>query len=329
MGFNNKTVPVSLPPTQFAPLTVGIPLTVHCDSPPPSSYKLSRAEDKVSPSTLFDFCSLRALPNCTLALATMNTILATPVKATFDNHLVDQEYLTSRDHRRSNVTETVHGRHRAARRLEEQRKVLWSAHTNFEVAPKWTRHAEEYINPHLLEHEREPIAPRYGADSVPSRLMPNSERCRCSWCLEPLAAKKATLRRETQAVVKSVVSGSTSARKGQWVDWDWTGENDSFAVEHGDEWGQAVDKPAPVAQVDLLAMAKPAKAKRRTIAHQKRALTYGSFAGPSHRDVDNISMLDYEETWEHLDPDQLDRLLRGLDDNDAASEWDWDKCSQA
>ena len=196
------------------------------------------------------------------ATLTANTNIAV------DSH-VDKEYLASRDERRSNVTATVHGRHQAARRLEEQRKVLWGDN-HVHVAPKWTRHAEDYVNPHLLEHEREPIAPRYGPDSVPSRLMPHgSDRCKCSFCIAPHAGKKGSFRRETQAGIKYVVTGLR--QKGPLSEWDREGENDLHSSERLNPWGfEEAFKAPPAAELDLLAMAKPAKVKRGSecISHQ-------------------------------------------------------------
>ena len=42
-------------------------------------------------------------------------------------------------------------------------------------------------------------------------------------------------------------------------------------------------------------------------------------------DIDEISILDFEETWEHLD---LERLDLGTDDGERGSEWEWERFSQ-
>lgn len=51
-------------------------------------------------------------------------------------------------------------------------------------------------------------------------------------------------------------------------------------------------------------------------------------------DIDELSILDFEETWEHLDLDALDLSVLDLDDEsrprqpDEGSEWEWDRLSQ-
>lgn len=97
-----------------------------------------------------------------------------------------------------------------------------------------------------------------------------------------------------------------------------------------------VDKCAPAPTVDLLSMAKPAKGRKRASrvapgpSPQRLALARaflepvasGSGALP---DIDEISILDFEDTWEHLD---LDRLDSGVEDGERGSEWEWERFSQ-
>jgi hypothetical protein len=149
--------------------------------------------------------------------------------------------------------------------------------------------------------------------------------------------------------------GGFGGYKKNCVDWDWNGRDDPFAYDDHD-WmlDYADDKAAPEATtLDLLAMAKPAKKSKRQAARRESLsqsvrftmlmILFRSIEGKAPQrlaragstfvalpNIDEISALDYEETWERLDLDNLD--LTFLDhanvERDDGSEWDWDRCSQ-
>ncbi|KIM28167.1 hypothetical protein M408DRAFT_8859 [Serendipita vermifera MAFF 305830] len=235
------------------------------------------------------------------------------------------------------------------RNQSEFNTTLFGSEAPTTVAPKWRRHQEDYINPHLLPHERDPIAPRYGPDSVCKRLRPTDERvyCSCSYCV-PALHKRGEEKRQANVALKRIVLNNpgygraqmAGASRGPWADWDWNGHDDPRSYDGDDDWrlDYQTDKRAPQATVDLLSIAKPAKGKKRTAqntnaASARRATNLAiarSFLEPvasgsgALPDIDEISILDFEETWEHLD---LERLNLGIDD-ERGSEWQWERFSE-
>jgi len=262
------------------------------------------------------------------------------------------------------LTERDDAKHRAQRRQVVQAAAVARAtnqrrHDNTQsaingfpfpetiVAPKWRRHQEDYINPHLLPHERDPIAPRYGPDSVCQRLRARDDlkKCSCSYCV-PALHKRAEVKREAEIALKKVVAGPGGGqalpprfKKGPWADWDWNGQNDPYAYDGDQDWmlDYQLDKSAPHATLDLLSMAKPAKGRKKPAqnaslnARRANSLALAraflepvaSGSGPLP-DIDEISILDFEETWEHLD---LERLNPGNED-DRGTEWQWERFSE-
>jgi len=141
-----------------------------------------------------------------------------------------------------------------------------------QVAPKWRKNQEDYINPHLLPHERDPIAPRYGADAVCRRLRATPDdlklRCSCEYCV-PAGHLRIQDRREINLALRKVVAAPGSRRSfqgksvhGAWADWDWRDQDDNSDEDRTQDY--QVDKRTPEPTVDLLSIAKPAKGRKRT-----------------------------------------------------------------
>lgn len=68
-----------------------------------------------------------------------------------------------------------------------------------------------------------------------------------------------------------------------------------------------------------------ALSRTRTLASARSFLEPVASGSGVLPEIDEISILDYEETWEHLD---LDRLDLGVADGERSSEWDWERFSQ-
>lgn len=114
-------------------------------------------------------------------------------------------------------------------------------------------------------------------------------------------------------------------KHGLYLDWDWGGWDEPYVREDHElrfEYGE--EKVAPEATLDLLAMAKYAKKSKRCAAQQGETLHNVTFAALPEIEIDEVSDLDYEETWEYLDLDPTDITLS----DDDGSEWGWDQCTQ-
>jgi hypothetical protein len=174
------------------------------------------------------------------------------------------------------------------------------------------------------------------------------------------AWKQMDAQRETETSLKkltvfgaprSMAPGFAKFKQGPYLDWDWGGWGEPYHGDHDLELNYVDDKVAPKATLDLLALAKLAKTKRRVTRGEclsrKVSLTlltvlFQPIDGKNPRtlvhvdspftilpDLDETSALDYEETWKRVDLNSMDLGL--LDDpnveKDSGSEWDWDRCS--
>ncbi|PVF92557.1 hypothetical protein CPB86DRAFT_717246 [Serendipita vermifera] len=257
-----------------------------------------------------------------------------PIPATY-NYEVEHDRAKQLAEKRACINQTVHLQKRNQRTFDKT-PVFPFPTPDMVIHPKWRRHHEDYVNPHLLPHERDPVAPRYGQDLPSQRVMPKGfglpgSKCRCEWCLTA-HTKNADALREANKELKKLTAGGV--KRGPHADWDWNGRDDPYAYDDHD-WmlDYADDKAAPEATLDLLAIAKPAKKSKRQAARHGKAPQRLARAGSTFvalPEIDEISALDYEETWERLDLDKMD--LTFLDhvhaERDDGSEWDWDRCSQ-
>ena len=193
--------------------------------------------------------------------------------------IVQTSFTVERDdakHRveRRQTANTVSHKQALHARQQRKRDVFTGVPVVLEIAPKWRRHQEDYINPHLLPHERDPVAPRYGPDSVCKRLRSTNDgqlKCSCEYCV-PTGHLRVKEKQEIDMALRKVLASPGSGRarvgtsgKGPWVDWDWNGQNDPYACTSDDDWrlDYQVDKCAPAPTVDLLSMAKPAKGRKK------------------------------------------------------------------
>jgi len=179
---------------------------------------------------------------------------------------IDRDAMKRQLERRANITATIKTRARHQREFKQSQNILGS-NVQVQFAPKWTRHQEDYINPHLLEHERPVIAPRYGPDAACRKVRARGDKCRCSFCLTHAQAQESQ-KRESEKDLKRVVEPArpgvrNGSKRAPWADWnmhafDCPYDGDPDRLREYDE-----DKQAPIAQIDLLAMARPAKGKKR------------------------------------------------------------------
>lgn len=234
------------------------------------------------------------------------------------------------------------------RRLRAQTRMIWgcfSGRPNLEFAPKWTRHSESHANPHLRPDEREPMAPKYGFDAIPRRYISPKDSCGCEcctiwdWSREEHERRRA--QRQMTLALKRAANHTSAVWRDRCIDWDWNGWDDPFAYDGDDDWrlDYQADKSAPLVEIDLWAMAKPAK-----VRHHRRKSSFAlcppvcllcaGITLPIHpeaeqangsSEIDDISLLDYEEMWDDLDTD-YGSVGHGADQMSDTS-GDWDRCS--
>ena len=141
--------------------------------------------------------------------------------------------------------------------------------------------------------------------------------------------------------LKKAANHTSAVWRNRCIDWDWNGWDDPFAYDGDEDWllDYQEDKPAPLVEIELLAMAKPAKARRRREFAPRYRHTVGlpSFTGvapPPHSkpqpasdfsDIDDVSLLDFEETWDDFGVDHLSVEPSGDQTSDTSGEWD--RCS--
>ncbi|KAG8829759.1 hypothetical protein FRC17_006094 [Serendipita sp. 399] len=252
----------------------------------------------------------------TLNTTSIATILPPTSKLDQDKHRSRQIYATTMAKaRRKN--QHVHN--------AEQRTML-APDTDLVVMPKYRRDQEDYVNPHLKPEEQPALPPRWVGDAVPRHSRPVNARCRCSWCTGK-PSQRLDDGRTLQEGLKNV-AGRGYFKQGRCPDWDWNGRDDPFAYDGDSDWMRHFeeDKPASsTVQVDLLAIAKPAKAKRRpakgptSLATRKLSVV--------HSELDGASFIDYEEAWDWLDDGNIDTSSR-FGEDERRSEWEWDRCSE-
>lgn len=217
--------------------------TVRCYTPPP--YSISRSKTSIHPS---------------------------PMASTV-SYEINREDARHQYDRRAHVTGTIKARERNQRQNDKARSIWFYPNSpDLEVAPKYTRHQEEYINPHLLEHERPIIAPRYGPNSVCKNFRPRPVKCRCDFCLSTAQTNENKRREAAIALNKVVGPVRAGVRKGApFPDWDTSSFNCPHSYDGDIDWMRDYgdDKPAPPAQLDLMAMAKPAKKKKKKAASRR------------------------------------------------------------
>lgn len=192
---------------------------------------------------------------------------------------IDRDAMKGQLERRSNITATLKTRARHQREFKQYQNSLWTFPSgDVQFAPKWTRHQEDYINPHLLKHERPIIAPRYGPDAACRKVTARDAKCRCSYCLT-LAQDQESQKRESEKGLKKVVEqGRRRVRntnnKAPWADWDMNGFDCPYSYDGDSDWlrDYEEDKQARAVQIDLLAMARPAKGKKRLARRESNFL---------------------------------------------------------
>ncbi|KAG8878735.1 hypothetical protein FRC20_006412 [Serendipita sp. 405] len=234
--------------------------------------------------------------------------------------------------RQSHATVTANSRRKNLRALDAQRHALWYADAELVVMPKYRRDQEDYVNPHLQPHEQPALPPRWVGDAAPQHSMPHhamatGSHCRCSWCGKNKVSQTLDTNRVLQEGLKRV-AGKGFYKRGKCPDWDWNGIDDPYAYDGDLDWMRFFeeDKPATsTVQVDLLAIAKPAKAKRRT-ANRLNHLPTRKLS-MVHSELDGASFIDYEEAWDWLEDGNADLGSR-FGEDERRSEWDWDRCSE-
>lgn len=197
--------------------------------------------------------------------------MATTAIATTSTTFFDQEANRQAFERKGHVTQTFKSRARNQREFRHAEAEKWNTvggTVAIQVAPKWRRHQEDYINPHLLEHERPIIAPRYSADAPCRNVRARDSKCRCDFCMTSRQTQESEKRSAEKALQKFVAPGRAGVRnagKGPWADWDVNGFDCPYSYDGDQDWliDYEDDKQAPTAQIDLMAIAKPAKGKKK------------------------------------------------------------------
>ncbi|KAG8761334.1 hypothetical protein FRC14_004739 [Serendipita sp. 396] len=273
-------------------------------------------------------------PSALSQLPTMATKHTIPTTVTL-NSISNSDHDKHRS-RQSHATTISNSRRKNQRALDAQSRALWHADAELVVMPKYRRDQEDYVNPHLQPHEQPALPPRWVGDAVPQHSMPMGSRCRCSWCTKSKASQKLDTERGLQNGLKRVTADSRGFyRRPNCPDWDWSyfdtraefrADLDVY-LQYESARLRAADKPASsTVQVDLLAIAKPAKPKRRTANRLNSVPTRKLSMVQS--ELDGASFIDHEEAWDWLEEGNTDPNGSHFGEDERRSEWDWDRCSE-